>query len=156
MHEVEHSLQFVEYLLVIWRNKRTGPNMVTSSFPFLTLLTFLEVIARSDPTSSDTYALQPQPPPVTPSTPHPWWITQHTNTHTAERFFFFPLCLCPPQPAASSDRKPQFPLLLLWALHSLFLFIPSLSAFVFLLQLSILELLLFIVPPSLSPAPLAQ
>lgn len=70
-------------------------------------------------------------PVYTPPHPHPWWITQHTNTHTAERFFFS--CLCPPQPAASSDRKPQFPLLLLlWASHSLFLFL-SLSLLLFFL-----------------------
>lgn len=50
--------------------------------------------------------------------------------HTQLRDFFS--CLCPPKPAASSDRKPQFPLLLLlWASHSLFLFIPLFFAFVF-------------------------
>lgn len=69
-----------------------------------------------------------RPPPLTPDG------SLNTQTHTAERFFFFFPCLCPPQPAASSDRKPQFPLLLLWASHSLFLslFIPLFFAFVFL------------------------
>lgn len=52
-----------------------------------------------------------------------------THKHTQLRDFFLPL--------SSSDRKPQFPLLLLlWASHSLLLFlsIPLSSAFVFLLH----------------------
>lgn len=75
-------------------------------------------------TSADTCTPGPQPPRP-PTSPHPQPPDGSLNTqttHTAERFFFF--CLCPPQPAAaSSDRKPQFPLLLLWASRSLFLFI---------------------------------
>lgn len=123
----------------IWKHTKKAPKMVTpSSLPLLSLLTFLELIAGSDPTSADTYTPEPQPP-RTPSTPLA--LTAHsTHKHTQLRvFLFFFFCLCPPQPAASSDRKPQFPLLLLlllWASHSFFLslFIPPFFAFVSLLR----------------------
>lgn len=57
--------------------------MVTpSSLPLLSLLTFLELIAGSDPTSADTYTPEPQPP-RTPSTPLALTAhSTHKHTHT--------------------------------------------------------------------------
>lgn len=102
--------------------------------PLLSLLTFLEVIAASDPTSADTYTFELQPPHRPSALPPLMDHSTHKLTQLRNSFFFS--CICPPQPTASSDRKPQFPLLLLlllWASHSLFLFlfIPLFSAFVF-------------------------
>lgn len=101
------------------------------------LLTFLVVKATkatwgNGATSTYTHphsqATHGPPPPSTlhPSPPDGSLNTQ--TTHTAENVLFFFLRLCPPQPA-SSDRKPQFPLLL-WASHSLSLH-PSVFYFCF-------------------------
>lgn len=87
-----------------------------------------EVITTSDSTSVRT--------PSHPTNAHPHHSSPNgalnTQTHAQLRDFCFFSCFCRPQPVASSDRKPQFPLLLLWASHffSLFFFIPLFFAFV--------------------------
>lgn len=123
--------------------RKTDPKMVTLSLTLVSSPTLLEVITASDPTSADTYN---PPPSFKPLMDH------STHKHTHRRGFFFP-CFCPLQPATSSNRKPQFPLLLLllWAPYSPFLliFISSLFAFFALLTFTASLSLYVNIPPSL-------
>lgn len=124
---------------MIQGHETSAPKTVPPSLPVVSPLTSLEVIPGRDSTSADSNTPEPQPHVHPPLPPPPQALMDHSahkhTLHTAEGLF----SLSPPQPAASSDRKPQFPLLLLllWASSLLFLIIPLFSALILFLTFAI-------------------
>lgn len=152
----------------IWKHTKKAPKMVTpSSLPLLSLLTFLELIAGSDPTSADTYTPEPQPP-RTPSTPlalTAYSTHKHTQLRVFLFFFFASVLLSQPPPqtgnlsfhsSSSSFSGPLIPSFSLSSsLHSLLLFLSYVPLFQFAFSSSHSSLTCRCAPPCFNGALIA-